>query len=155
MRKSLPRPRPSPRTRRSLRRPLPSSRTQAGIDAYLAAIPDERRRAALERLRRTILAVVPDAVECISYGMPAFRVGGRVIAGFQARSAGCSYYPFSGSTLDALGDALDGFDRTRSALHFDADRPLPVALVRRLIRARLAEPPRSPRTARGARRRGR
>ena len=71
--------------------------------------------------------------------MPAFRVDGRVVAGFQATAAGCSYYPFSGSTLDALGDALDGFSRTRSALHFDADRPLSAALVRRLIRARRAE----------------
>lgn len=128
----------------------PSTRTVATVDAYLAGVRDERRRAALERLRRTIRSVVPGAVECISYGMPAFRVDGRVVAGFQATSRGGSYYPFSGSALDALGDALDGFSRTLSALHFTADAPLPAALVRKLVRARLAElprarPPRSPR----------
>lgn len=126
-----------PTRRRSAHR----SRARAApptIDAYLAAL-DAERRAALEAVRRTIRAVVPDAEECFSYGMPAFRAGGRVVAGFQATSAGCSYYPFSGSTLDALGDAVEGFSRTRSALHFDAARPLPPALVRKLVRARLAE----------------
>lgn len=140
--------------RKTHARPRASSRTPASIDAYLAAIRDERRRAALERLRRTILAVVPDAHECISYGMPAFRVGGRVVAGFQATSTGCSYYPFSGSTLDDLGDALAGFSRTKSALHFDAGRPLSVVLVRKLIRARLAELPQPSRNARPTKRRG-
>jgi uncharacterized protein YdhG (YjbR/CyaY superfamily) len=121
--------------------PRPSSRKPASIDEYLVAVRDDRRRALLERLRASIHAAVPGAVECISYGMPAFRVGGHVVAGFQPTSSGCSYYPFSGSTLDALGDALDGFTRTKSALHFDADRPLSPALVRKLVRARLAEVP--------------
>ena len=117
-----------------------SSRTAASIDAYLGVLDDERR-ATLSKLRRTIRAVVPAAEECISYGMPAFRVDGRVVAGFQATSGGCSYYPFSGSTLGAVGDALEGFQRTKSALHFPAHRPLPAALVRRLLRARMAELP--------------
>ena len=116
-----------------------SPKRPASIDAYLAAVGDDRSRAALARLRRSILAAAPGAEECISYGTPAFRVGGRVIAGFQATSGGCSYYPFSGSTLDALEGALEGFSRTKSALHFGAGRPLPAALVRRLVRARLAE----------------
>ncbi len=132
-----------------------SPRRPASLDAYLSAVKDERSRAALERLRRTILAAAPGAEECISYGMPAFRVGGRVVAGFQATSTGCSYYPFSGSTLDGLGDALAGFSRTRSALHFDAARPLPAALVRRLVRARLAELPQPSRDARRRTRRRR
>jgi uncharacterized protein YdhG (YjbR/CyaY superfamily) len=121
------------------RSPRSPSRNATPIDAYLAGVGDDRRRTALERLRETIRAAVPEAVECISYGMPAFRLDGRVVAGFQATSRGCSYYPFSGATLDALGDALDGFSRTKSALHFDADRPLAEALVRKLVRARLAE----------------
>ncbi len=115
-----------------------SSRTPASIDAYLETL-DGERRVMLARLRRTIRAILPDAVECFSYGMPAFRVGGRVVAGFQATARGGSYYPFSGSTLDALGDALGGFGRTKSALHFDAGRPLSAALVRKLLRTRLAE----------------
>jgi uncharacterized protein YdhG (YjbR/CyaY superfamily) len=123
--------------------PRPTSRKPATIDAYLATVRVDRR-SALERLRAIIHAAVPDAVECISYGMPAFRVGARVVAGFQATSSGCSYYPFSGSTLDTLRDALAGFGRTKSALHFDADRSLSPALVKKLLRARLAELPRTP-----------
>jgi uncharacterized protein YdhG (YjbR/CyaY superfamily) len=123
--------------------PRPRPHRSATIDTYLAGVRDDLLRSALERLRRTIRAAVPDAVECISYGMPAFRVGGRVVAGFQATARGGSYYPFSGSTLDALGSALDGMSRTKSALHFDADRPPSAALVRKLLRARLAELPRT------------
>ncbi len=118
-----------------------SSRSAATIDAYLAGVAEDRR-AMLERLRRIIRAAMPDAVECISYGIPAFRVGGRVVAGFQTTSRGGSLYPFSGSTLDGLGDALAGYSRTKSALHFDADRPLSAALVRALLAARLGELPR-------------
>ena len=125
-------------------RPRPAARKPATtIDAYLARVPDDGRRAALQALRATILAAVPGAEECISYGMPAFRVAGGVVAGFQATARGCSYYPFSGSTLDTLGDALERFVRTKSALHFAADRPPSAALIRRLVRARLAEPART------------
>jgi uncharacterized protein YdhG (YjbR/CyaY superfamily) len=113
-------------------------RTPAGIDAYLATLDDERR-ATLAKLRATIHAVVPRAEECISYGMPAFRVDGAVVAGFLATARGCSYFPFSGSTLETLADELARYDRTKSGLHFPADRPLPSTLVRKLLRARLAE----------------
>jgi uncharacterized protein YdhG (YjbR/CyaY superfamily) len=108
------------------------------IDAYLAALPPERR-AALQRLRETITKLLPDAEECISYGMPAFRLGGHVVAGFQATAKGCSYYPFSGSTLGTLGAELAAYDQTKSALHFDPERPLPATLVRKLLSARVAE----------------
>lgn len=116
-------------------------RTPAGaasVDAYLATVPADRR-VALEKLRATIRAIIPRAQECISYGMPAFRVDGVVVAGFQATAAGCSYYPFSGSTLASLAPDLEGYGRTKSALHFPSDRPLPATLVRKLLRARLAE----------------
>jgi uncharacterized protein YdhG (YjbR/CyaY superfamily) len=108
------------------------------IAAYLATLPADRREP-LERLRRTIKAIVPGAKECISYSMPAFRVDGRVVAGFRATGEGCSYYPFSGSTLATLAADLAGYDQTKSALHFDPKRPLPKALVRALLTARLAE----------------
>ena len=110
----------------------------ATIDEYLRALGDEQR-AALEQLRRTIRAAAPKAEECISYGMPAFRLPGGVIAGFQATQKGCSYYPFSGTTLGALADLLRGYSRTKSALHFSPRAPLPAALVRKLLRARIAE----------------
>ena len=86
-----------------------------------------------------IRSVVPDAEECISYGMPAFRVHGAVVAGFQATKNGCSYYPFSGSTLATVARFVRAFDQTKSALHFSPDKPLPMTLVRRLIKARMAE----------------
>jgi uncharacterized protein YdhG (YjbR/CyaY superfamily) len=114
------------------------SRKHKTIDDYLAGVSGERRTA-LEKLRRTIRSIVPEAVECISYRIPAFRLDGRVIAGFCARAEGCSYFPFSGSTLATLADELEGYERTKSSLHFPADEPLPTALVRKLLRARLAE----------------
>jgi uncharacterized protein YdhG (YjbR/CyaY superfamily) len=108
------------------------------IDDYLATITGARRTA-LDKLRKTIRSIVPRAEECISYGMPAFRVDGKVIAGFQATAKGCSFYPFSGTTLLTLASDLRGYDKTKSALHFRPDKPLPATLVRKLIKARIAE----------------
>lgn len=108
------------------------------IDEYLAALPPAKR-AALGRLRKAIRAIVPEAEECISYRMPAFRVQGRVVAGFAATAKGYSYYPFSGSTLATLAGELAGHQGTRSAVHATLDEPLPISLVRKLIRARVAE----------------
>ena len=108
------------------------------MDEYLAALSPDRR-APLEKLRATIRSILPNAEECISYSMPAFRVGKHVVAGFLATKKGCSYYPFSGTTLGTLADELSAYERTKSALHFDARRPLPKALVRKLLEARLAE----------------
>jgi uncharacterized protein YdhG (YjbR/CyaY superfamily) len=108
------------------------------IDEYLASLKPDRR-AALEKLRRMSHSVVPDAEECISYSMPAFRYKGHVIAGFLSTAKGCSYFPFSGTTLSTLSSDLAAYRRTKSALHFDPKRPLPVSLVRKLLRARIAE----------------
>ncbi len=113
-------------------------RKPVNIDEYLARVSGPVRTV-LVRLRRTIRAAVPAAEECISYGMPAFRVRGGVVAGFAVRSDGASYYPFSGSTLAALADELAGFEQTKSALHFGPGQPLPTSLVRKLVRARMAE----------------
>jgi uncharacterized protein YdhG (YjbR/CyaY superfamily) len=108
------------------------------IDEYLAAVDGEQRRA-LEALRETIRAIVPAVEECISYGIPAFRLDGKVIAGFSATSTGCSYYPFSGTTFRTLAKELASWDRTKSALHFSPSKPLPKRLVQKLLRARIAE----------------
>ena len=116
----------------------PGARKPATIDAYLSAVKGERREA-LEALRKTIRSIVPGAEECISYGIPAFRLDGRIVAGFQATATGCSYYPFSGATLGTLKHELEGYAGTKSAVHFGPDRPLPAALVRKLIRTRIAE----------------
>jgi uncharacterized protein YdhG (YjbR/CyaY superfamily) len=108
------------------------------IDAYLATVKGEQR-ATLDALRRTIRSIVPAAEECISYGIPAFRLDGRIVAGFAATATGGSYYPFSGTTLGTLAHELEGYEGTKSAVHFSAERPLPRALVGKLIRARMAE----------------
>jgi uncharacterized protein YdhG (YjbR/CyaY superfamily) len=109
-----------------------------GIDEYLAGL-DEPKRTTLKKLRRTIRGIVPDAEECISYGMPAFRLESKVIAGFAAFKNHLSYLPHSGSVLGELGDDLAGYQSTPGSLHFPIDRPLPKALVRRLIAVRLNE----------------
>jgi uncharacterized protein YdhG (YjbR/CyaY superfamily) len=108
------------------------------IDQYLATISGDRR-AALDKLRKTIRSIVPRAEECISYRIPAFRLDGAVVAGFCATVKGCSYFPFSGSTFRTLAADLRGYEKTKGALHFRADEGLPAALVRKLIKARIAE----------------
>ncbi len=108
------------------------------IDAYLAGVSPSNRTL-LQQLRKTIHAFVPEAEECISYGMPAFRYQRRIIAGFQATSKGCSYYPFSGTTLKTLAHDIEGYSQTKSALHFGPDKPLPASLVRNLLQARIGE----------------
>ncbi len=108
------------------------------IDEYLASVSPDRR-AALAKLRKAIRSVLPAADECISYSMPAFRHEGHVVAGFLATAKGCSYFPFSGTTLSTLSSELAGYAQTKSALHFDPERPVPLALVRKLIKARIAE----------------
>ncbi len=107
------------------------------VDAYLAGL-EEPKRSTLEALRRSVLAVVPDAEECISYGMPAFRVGGKVVAGFAAFKNHLAYLPHSGKLLADLGDALTGYERTSGSLHFPIDEPLSDDLVRKLVDAKLA-----------------
>lgn len=108
------------------------------IDAYLAKVA-AAERAVLVKLRKTVRSVLPDAVECISYSMPAFRYRGRVVAGFLATKRGCSYYPFSGKTLATLAPELAAFSQTKSALHFDPRHPLSAALVKKLLTVRIAE----------------
>jgi uncharacterized protein YdhG (YjbR/CyaY superfamily) len=112
------------------------------VDEYLRGI-EEPKRSTLEALRRTILEIVPDAEQVISYKVPAFRVEGRIVAGFAAFKDHLSYLPFSGSVLPELAGELEGYTMTKSALHFPVDRPLPKALVRKLIAARRSRAARS------------
>jgi uncharacterized protein YdhG (YjbR/CyaY superfamily) len=105
----------------------------------MASVRNADHRKALEHLRRMIRAAAPEATECISYGMPAFRLDGNVIAGFSSFASHCSYFPFSGATLGTLKKDLADYEKTKSALHFTPSDPLPAALVRKLIKARIAE----------------
>ena len=110
----------------------------AEIDEYLDVV-DEPKRGTLQALRGTILEIVPDAEQCISYRVPAFRIRGEVVAGFAAFKDHLSYLPFSGSVLGQLGDELHEYTMTKSALHFPVDQLLPKELVQQLIAVRLAE----------------
>ncbi|MBN2799143.1 MAG: YdeI/OmpD-associated family protein [Deltaproteobacteria bacterium] len=123
------------------RRSDPTGPTPAGtpIDDYLAGL-EPTRRATLQQLREDILALAPGAEEGLSYGVPAFRLGGRLLAGFSAASRHLSYLPHSGTVLSGLpAEVLEGYGWSEGALRFPVDRPLPRALVATLLAARRAE----------------
>jgi uncharacterized protein YdhG (YjbR/CyaY superfamily) len=111
--------------------------TAKTIDEYLAALSDDKR-AALEKLRKTIRAAAPKAEECISYQLAAFRQNGMLVA-FGATANHCAFYLMSSSTVEAHQDELKDYDTSQGTIRFPADKPLPVALVRKLVKARLAE----------------
>ncbi|HEY6932826.1 MAG TPA: DUF1801 domain-containing protein [Marmoricola sp.] len=99
---------------------------------------DEPKRSTLEALRRSIRAAVPDAEEGLSYGMPAFRMSGQVVAGFAAFKNHLAYLPHSGDVLARLEDRLGAYECTKGSLHFPVDEPLSDDLVRSLVEAKLA-----------------
>ncbi|MCU1527991.1 MAG: hypothetical protein JWP75_1754 [Frondihabitans sp.] len=105
------------------------------IDAYLSGL-DEPKRSTLEQLRSSILRAAPDAEEGFSYGLPAFREEGGVIAGFAAFTSHLAYLPHSGSVLSQLASDLHGYERTTGSLHFPIDEPLPDELVAKLVEAK-------------------
>jgi uncharacterized protein YdhG (YjbR/CyaY superfamily) len=108
------------------------------IDQYLDTL-DEPKRATLAQLRDTIVAIVPNAEQCISYGMPAFKLRGKTIAGFAAFKSHLSYLPHSGSVIPRLAKETDGYTKTKGSLHFGVDKPLPKEVVKKLLDARMAE----------------
>lgn len=108
------------------------------IDDYLATLPDDKR-AALEKLRKSIKAAAPNAEECISYRLPAFRLNGKVLVAFGATAKHCAFHPMSGSTVEAHKDQLKGYDTSKGTIRFQANKPLPAALVRKLVKARIVE----------------
>ncbi len=110
----------------------------AEIDEYLDAL-DHPKRTTLSRLRRDILAVVPDAEQCISYSTPAFKVAGKTIAGFAAFKNHLSYLPHSGSVFPELAEELAGYEKSSGALRFPVDELLPPALVAKLIAVRIRQ----------------
>lgn len=110
----------------------------AEIDAYLAEL-EEPKRSTLETLRARILEVIPDAEQGLAYRMPVFSVAGKHVAGFAAFTNHLSYLPHSGRVLTTLADDVSAYSTSKGALRFPVDRPLPKALVRKLVRARLAE----------------
>jgi uncharacterized protein YdhG (YjbR/CyaY superfamily) len=108
------------------------------IDEYLAAVaPDQR--AALQKLRKTIHAAAPEAEEYIGYGLAAFRLHGKPLVAFGATAKHCAFYTMSGTTIDAHQADLAGYDTSKGTIRYAAAKPLPAALVRTLVKARIAE----------------
>jgi uncharacterized protein YdhG (YjbR/CyaY superfamily) len=108
------------------------------IEDYLQRL-DEPKRSTLRQLRRDILAVVPDAEQCLSYGVPGFKVADKTIAGFAAFKNHLSYLPHSGSVFQELREELIGYEKSKGSLHFPIDQPLPPELVGKLISVRLRQ----------------
>ena len=122
------------------------------IDEYLAALSRDKR-AALERLRKAIRSAAPKAEECISYRIPAFRLDGRMLVAFGAAANHCAFYP-GAHPVQAHEDELEAYETSKGTIRFPADSPLPAALVRKLVKTRIAEHgARQPTAAGGARRR--
>ncbi len=110
----------------------------ADVDAYLATVP-EQQRAALQHLRETVKAAAPDAVETISYSMPAFRHNGRVLVYYAAFKDHCSLFPASGAVFDSLAAELAAYRTSKGTIQFTAEQPLPDELVRRVVAIRLEQ----------------
>ncbi len=105
------------------------------IDDYLARLDDDKR-AALERLRRILRAAAPRAEECISYGMPALRLDGRMLVWFGAGANHCAFYP--GGIVEAYKDDLGDYETSKGTIRFQPDDPLPPAIVRKIVKAAIA-----------------
>ena len=105
-------------------------------DDYLAAVTADKR-SALQKLRKAIKTAAPKAEECISYQLPAFRLNGRFLVAYGATTNHCAFYP--GSTVKALKKELKGYDTSKGTIRFPASKPLPAALVLKLVRLRVEE----------------
>ena len=107
------------------------------IDEYLKPLSREKR-AALERLRRAIQSAAPEAQECISYQIPGFRLDGRLLVSFGAAVNHCAFYP-GAYPVEAFQAELNAYDTSKGTIRFPVDKPLPASLVRKLVKARVAE----------------
>ncbi len=115
-----------------------TKRSPKTIDQYLASV-NANHRDALQKIREAIHAVAPNAEECISYGIPAFRLNGRSLVFFGAWANHCALYPGSSATLKKFRNELRDFQTSKGTLRFSPDNPLPVALVKKLVKARVAQ----------------
>jgi uncharacterized protein YdhG (YjbR/CyaY superfamily) len=108
------------------------------IEQFLDGVPPDKRRA-LQHLRDEIRRLVPEATESISYGVPAFKLGGRPLVSFGAARDHCTFYVQSPAVIEAFAQDLAGFRLSKGSVQFSPERPIPADLVRRLVEARIAE----------------
>jgi len=107
------------------------------IDQYLSNVRPEQR-AALQELREAIQSAAPDAEECISYDIPGFRLGGKLLVSFGAAKKHCAFYP-GAHPIRTHKDELKAYDATKGTIRVQPERPLPATLVRKLVKTRIAE----------------
>ena len=115
-----------------------STRHRERVRSYMAELPPRARRR-MQEIRRIIRAVAPRATETFAYGIPGFRLDGRVFVYYAAFTAHTSLYPMGAKIRRAHAAALEGYKMSTGTIQFPLNRPLPVALVKRLIKARVAE----------------
>ena len=108
------------------------------IDEYLA-LANPEQRAALEKIRQTIHAVAPGVEEVISYGLAGFKLHGRPLVYFGAWANHCAFYPGSSALAKAFQDQLKNFETSKGTIRFTPEKPLPMSLVKKLVKARIAE----------------
>ena len=108
------------------------------VEAYLAKVP-EPARTTLEKLRATIRSIVPpETTEKLSYGIPSFHYKGGLVA-YAAFKKHCSFFPMQASLIDEMKDELKKYRTAKGTLQFPQDKPLPPALVKKMVKARIAE----------------
>lgn len=107
-------------------------------DAYLAKLPPDQRLE-LERLRKLILSAAPNAEECVSYGLPAFRLDGRMLVAMGATTKHCALYLMSSGIVKSLPGLLGKYDTSSGTVRFVPGKGLPATVVRKLVKARVAE----------------
>ena len=108
------------------------------VEEYLAGLP-EAPRTALEQLRNTIKAAVPEATEAITYNMPTFKLDGRFLVSYAAFKNHCSLFPWNDAMVEEFGDELEPYLSGKGTLRFTADAPMPAALLKKIVKARVEE----------------
>jgi uncharacterized protein YdhG (YjbR/CyaY superfamily) len=119
-----------------MKRNAKSTAKRKTFDGILAGLSADKR-AALEKLRKTIRSAAPKAEECVSYGIPAFRLNGKFLVGLGAGANHCAFYP--GSALGLYKKELKEYETSKGTIRFQASKPLPAALIRKLVKARIAK----------------